>query len=147
MIVQGPLKMGNTLDEIRIEHLNSHEIHEHIWRKQLELAAKTYHTTHTPTQSDVLSRWLYSYLPSPSSALHLDYTLLLLNQSRFKRLALPQKQNPDTSNIMASKIAVKALDHIVLTVHSIPASVAFYEKLLGMKHQEFTSPTDRDVQR
>lgn len=48
---------------------------------------------------------------------------------------------------MASKIVVKALDHIVLTVRSVPATVAFYEKLLGMKHEVFTSPKDRDMER
>ena len=48
---------------------------------------------------------------------------------------------------MTSKIVVKSLDHIVLTVRSILATVAFYEKLLGMKHEVFTSPKDRDVER
>ncbi|CAF9908490.1 MAG: hypothetical protein ALECFALPRED_004656 [Alectoria fallacina] len=48
---------------------------------------------------------------------------------------------------MASKIAVKALDHIVLTVRSVPATVAFYETLLGMKHEVFTSPKHGGVER
>ena len=48
---------------------------------------------------------------------------------------------------MASKIVVKALDHIVLTVRSVPATVAFYETLLGMKHEVFTSPKDGGVER
>ncbi|CAF9932152.1 hypothetical protein IMSHALPRED_008815 [Imshaugia aleurites] len=48
---------------------------------------------------------------------------------------------------MASKIVVKALDHIVLTVRCVPTTVAFYEKMLGMKHEVFTSSKDRDVER
>ncbi|MEJ5150812.1 VOC family protein [Comamonas sp. MYb396] len=32
---------------------------------------------------------------------------------------------------------VDALDHLVLTVHSIPRSIAFYERVLGMEAQEF----------
>lgn len=48
---------------------------------------------------------------------------------------------------MASMVVVKSLDHIVLTVRSIPATVAFYEKLLEMKHEVFTSPKDGDVER
>jgi catechol 2,3-dioxygenase-like lactoylglutathione lyase family enzyme len=35
-----------------------------------------------------------------------------------------------------------SLDHLVLTVQSIPASVEFYTKILGMAHQSFTSPSD-----
>lgn len=49
--------------------------------------------------------------------------------------------------LMAFNNVVKALDHVVLTVHSIPATVAFYEKLLGVKHEVFTSPNDVDVER
>lgn len=48
---------------------------------------------------------------------------------------------------MASKVAVKALDRIVLTVRSVPATVAFYGKLLVMKHQVSTSAKDGDVER
>lgn len=39
---------------------------------------------------------------------------------------------------MAS-FAVKAIDHVVLTVKSIPATVEFYTTRLGMKHEVFTS--------
>ncbi|KAL1585874.1 hypothetical protein WHR41_05130 [Cladosporium halotolerans] len=35
--------------------------------------------------------------------------------------------------------SVKALDHVVLTVRSIPAAVAFYTNRLGMKHETFVS--------
>lgn len=35
--------------------------------------------------------------------------------------------------------SVKALDHVVLTVRSIPATVAFYTNRLGMKHETFVS--------
>jgi len=34
---------------------------------------------------------------------------------------------------------VTSLDHIVLTVANIEATVAWYEKFLGMKHEEFSS--------
>lgn len=34
-------------------------------------------------------------------------------------------------------ITVQSLDHVVLTVASIPATIAFYERVLGMVAQEF----------
>lgn len=45
------------------------------------------------------------------------------------------------------KFTVKSLDHLVLTVHSIPKTVAFYTTYLGMRHETFTSPTNQSVQR
>lgn len=33
---------------------------------------------------------------------------------------------------------IESLDHLVLTVRDIPASVAFYEKVLGMREVRFT---------
>ncbi|RAK95267.1 VOC family protein [Aspergillus ibericus CBS 121593] len=48
---------------------------------------------------------------------------------------------------MAAKFAIKSLDHLVLTVRSIPASIAFYTGHLGMKHEVFTSPSSPDIQR
>jgi catechol 2,3-dioxygenase-like lactoylglutathione lyase family enzyme len=35
-----------------------------------------------------------------------------------------------------------SLDHLVLTVKSIPDSINFYTQILGMAHQSFTSPSD-----
>ena len=35
--------------------------------------------------------------------------------------------------------AVKSIDHVVLTVKSIEATVNFYTSRLGMKHEVFTS--------
>lgn len=48
---------------------------------------------------------------------------------------------------MASRFAVKSLDHVVLTVRSIPATVNFYTQKLGMKHEVFTSAKDPSVER
>ncbi|EKG21224.1 Glyoxalase/bleomycin resistance protein/dioxygenase [Macrophomina phaseolina MS6] len=48
---------------------------------------------------------------------------------------------------MASRFAVKSLDHVVLTVRSIPATVNFYTQRLGMKHEVFTSAKDPGVER
>lgn len=39
-------------------------------------------------------------------------------------------------------ITVKALDHVVLTVKNIEATVAFYTKQLGMQHETFVSKGD-----
>ncbi|CZT19182.1 related to Virulence protein STM3117 [Ramularia collo-cygni] len=39
---------------------------------------------------------------------------------------------------MAS-FSVKSIDHVVLTCKSIPATIDFYTKHLGMKHESFTS--------
>lgn len=40
---------------------------------------------------------------------------------------------------MSSIATVASLDHLVLTVKDLNASVAWYEKYLGMKHNSFTS--------
>lgn len=42
---------------------------------------------------------------------------------------------------------VLSLDHLVLTVRDLEATVKFYEQVLGMKHSAFTSPSSPDVQR
>ncbi|KAF1984356.1 glyoxalase domain-containing protein 5, partial [Aulographum hederae CBS 113979] len=46
-----------------------------------------------------------------------------------------------------ARFSVKALDHIVLTVRSIPATIKFYEQHLGMKHEAFTSPKEKSIER
>lgn len=46
-----------------------------------------------------------------------------------------------------ANIAIKSLDHLVLTVRSIPATVAFYTNHLGMRHEKFTSPLNKTVER
>ncbi|QKX64257.1 uncharacterized protein TRUGW13939_11430 [Talaromyces rugulosus] len=35
-----------------------------------------------------------------------------------------------------------SLDHLVLTVRSLPDTIKFYTEVLGMAHQSFTSPSD-----
>jgi catechol 2,3-dioxygenase-like lactoylglutathione lyase family enzyme len=35
-----------------------------------------------------------------------------------------------------------SLDHLVLTVRSLPDTIRFYTEVLGMAHQSFTSPSD-----
>ncbi|KAJ5928131.1 hypothetical protein N7466_007087 [Penicillium verhagenii] len=46
-----------------------------------------------------------------------------------------------------AKFAVKSLDHLVLTVRSIPETVAFYTTHLGMRHEVFASPANPTIQR
>lgn len=46
-----------------------------------------------------------------------------------------------------AKFAVKSLDHLVLTVRSIPETVAFYTEHLDMRHEIFTSPLNQSIQR
>ncbi|OJJ88370.1 uncharacterized protein ASPGLDRAFT_116656 [Aspergillus glaucus CBS 516.65] len=46
-----------------------------------------------------------------------------------------------------ARFAVKSLDHLVLTVRSIPDTVAFYTEHLGMRHEIFTSPLNHSIQR
>ncbi|KAL5050654.1 hypothetical protein BDW71DRAFT_172903 [Aspergillus fruticulosus] len=48
---------------------------------------------------------------------------------------------------MPAPFAIKCLDHLVLTVRSIPEAVAFYTTHLGMRHEVFTSPTNPAVTR
>ncbi|KAH8704184.1 Glyoxalase/Bleomycin resistance protein/Dihydroxybiphenyl dioxygenase [Talaromyces proteolyticus] len=40
-----------------------------------------------------------------------------------------------------------SLDHLVLTVRSLPETIKFYTEVLGMAHQSFTSPKDPDTTR
>lgn len=42
---------------------------------------------------------------------------------------------------------VKSLDHFVLTCASIPATVNWYTRHLGMKAETFTPPSDHTIQR
>ncbi|KAJ6096671.1 hypothetical protein N7486_007417 [Penicillium sp. IBT 16267x] len=46
-----------------------------------------------------------------------------------------------------AKFAVRSLDHLVLTVRSIPETVAFYTTHLGMRHEASVSPANPAVQR
>ncbi|KAF2101949.1 Glyoxalase/Bleomycin resistance protein/Dihydroxybiphenyl dioxygenase [Rhizodiscina lignyota] len=48
---------------------------------------------------------------------------------------------------MAAACVVKSIDHVVLTCKSIPATVEFYTKWLGMKHDVFTSSKDPGIER
>ncbi|KAJ5155248.1 hypothetical protein N7492_008051 [Penicillium capsulatum] len=48
---------------------------------------------------------------------------------------------------MAASFAVKSLDHLVLTVRSIPETVTFYTKHIGMRHEVFSSPANPAIQR
>lgn len=43
--------------------------------------------------------------------------------------------------------AVKSMDHVVLTVKDLDATVNFYTKYLGMKHEAFRSQKDTSVER
>ncbi|KIW05709.1 uncharacterized protein PV09_03569 [Verruconis gallopava] len=49
--------------------------------------------------------------------------------------------------MMASKTVIRALDHIVFTVRSIPATVSWYTQHLGMRHEVFRPPADPSVER
>ncbi|KAF2670931.1 glyoxalase domain-containing protein 5 [Microthyrium microscopicum] len=48
---------------------------------------------------------------------------------------------------MATSISVKSMDHVVLTVKSVDATVKFYTEILGMKHESFCSPRNPEVTR
>lgn len=48
---------------------------------------------------------------------------------------------------MARKIAVKSLDHVVLSVRSVPKTVAFYTKFLGMTHAVFRAGKNLEQER
>lgn len=44
---------------------------------------------------------------------------------------------------MAAPIAqIKSIDHVVLTVKDIDATVGWYQKFLGMKHETFTTKSE-----
>ncbi|OHE91858.1 biphenyl-2,3-diol 1,2-dioxygenase [Colletotrichum orchidophilum] len=46
-----------------------------------------------------------------------------------------------------ARAVVRTLDHLVLTCASVPKTVQWYTKYLGMKAETFTSPLDPSVQR
>ncbi|KAL3487279.1 Glyoxalase/Bleomycin resistance protein/Dihydroxybiphenyl dioxygenase [Aspergillus germanicus] len=47
---------------------------------------------------------------------------------------------------MTAPLTVRSLDHLVLTVKSIPDSVDFYTTHLGIRHEVFTSPVNPKVE-
>jgi catechol 2,3-dioxygenase-like lactoylglutathione lyase family enzyme len=72
------------------------------------------------------------------------------------RISFRTRPTIEQSRKMSSTAAVRSspaistalsLDHIVLTVKDLDATVAFYEDVLGMKHSSFTSPSSPNVQR
>ncbi|KEF59954.1 biphenyl-2,3-diol 1,2-dioxygenase [Exophiala aquamarina CBS 119918] len=48
---------------------------------------------------------------------------------------------------MTSMARATSLDHLVLTVQDLDATIKFYEGVLGMRHTSFTSPTAPSVTR
>ena len=48
---------------------------------------------------------------------------------------------------MSSIAKVKSLDHLVLTVKDLDATVSFYQRTLGMQHTSFASAGSPEVQR
>src|ERR1700753_2279508 len=48
---------------------------------------------------------------------------------------------------MASRPVVKSLDHLVLTVHSIPATLTWYTTHLGMRHEIFRPSSAPNIER
>lgn len=44
-------------------------------------------------------------------------------------------------------LSISSIDHFVLTVRSIPATVEFYTKVMGMKAQAFRSPSSSTIER
>lgn len=42
---------------------------------------------------------------------------------------------------------IKSLDHFVLTCESVPATISWYSRYLGMKAETFTPPSDPSIQR
>ena len=48
---------------------------------------------------------------------------------------------------MSSIAKTKSLDHLVLTVKDLDATVKFYEEVMGMQHTSFASGSSPDVQR
>ncbi|PYH47151.1 uncharacterized protein BP01DRAFT_292151, partial [Aspergillus saccharolyticus JOP 1030-1] len=48
---------------------------------------------------------------------------------------------------LTARFAIRSLDHLVLSVRSIPTTVTFYTSHLGMRHEVFTSPSSPNIQR
>ncbi|EXJ64497.1 biphenyl-2,3-diol 1,2-dioxygenase [Cladophialophora yegresii CBS 114405] len=48
---------------------------------------------------------------------------------------------------MVSICKAKSLDHFVLTVRDIAATIQFYGEVLGMQHASFAAPTDPNITR
>ena len=48
---------------------------------------------------------------------------------------------------MSSIAKTRSLDHLVLTVKDLDATVRFYEDVMGMKHNAFASPSAPDTKR
>jgi catechol 2,3-dioxygenase-like lactoylglutathione lyase family enzyme len=69
---------------------------------------------------------------------------------RARPIHSPSRLRNMSTTAAASSRAVStalSLDHLVLTVKDVDATVKFYEDLLGMRYSSFISPSSPDVQR
>ncbi|KAK6464049.1 glyoxalase domain-containing protein 5-like protein [Scheffersomyces coipomensis] len=55
--------------------------------------------------------------------------------------------HPTQPQVYFNMLKIKSLDHLVLTVKSIPKTIKFYESILGMESQTFVSPVDPTITR
>jgi catechol 2,3-dioxygenase-like lactoylglutathione lyase family enzyme len=49
--------------------------------------------------------------------------------------------------LMPSIAKTRSLDHLVLIVKDLSATIRFYEEIMGMKHDSFSPATDPDTKR
>lgn len=58
-----------------------------------------------------------------------------------------QHTSPSEVSSTPPVCTLTSLDHLVLTVRSLPETIQFYTEILGMAHQSFTDPIDPNTTR
>jgi hypothetical protein len=81
-----------------------------------------------------ISKLLMSILLKTTSTLFKPHQFLNITSTTYRKMSTPAA-------------TIKSLDHLVLTVKSIPNSIDWYTNNLGMKSQSFTSVATPDVTR
>lgn len=88
-------------------------------------------------------------IPFSNPSIYILQMLILRNQRYFvtKSSSFVRSSIIYTRKMSTPAATIKSLDHLVLTVKSIPKTSAWYEKNLGMKRESFVSATTLDITR
>jgi hypothetical protein len=105
----------------------------------------------TPRHRDLLQLYPNPQLfPNPSNYIYNKLQMFVLKNSTSSLIRSPQflKSTFVTARNMSTPAAtIKSLDHLVLTVKSVPKTTEWYTKNLGMRSESFVSAATPDITR
>ena len=103
-----------------------------VWESSAEAASHW----PSPTPFDIRRAFLRLHILSSMNTLRRPISLIFKSPQFFTRMASTR-----------SAAIIKSLDHLVLTVQSIPASTKWYTQNLGMRSESFISAASPDITR